>query len=178
MRVNSFVAVLDTCVLAPMPVADTLLRLAEEPCFYLPRWSQHILEELRRTLIGKFGYTDQQADRRLNVMRDFFPEALVGHYEDLIPSMKNHPRDAHVLAAAIRCSAHAIVTDNKRDFPAGLLGQYSIECLSAGEFLEHQYHLDHDGFIALISTQAADIGKPLSWLLARLPKNVAALIKA
>src|ERR1700722_15265240 len=90
-RGNSFVAVLDTCVLAPMPVADTLLRLAEEPCFYLPRWSPHILDELRRTLIGKFGYTDQQADRRLNVMRDFFPEALVGDYEDLIPSMKNHP---------------------------------------------------------------------------------------
>lgn len=178
MQINSFVAVLDTCVLAPMPVADTLLRLAEEPCFYLPRWSQHILDELRRTLTVKLGYTNQQADRRLNVMRDYFPEALVADYEDLIPSMKNDPKDAHVLAAAVRCSAHAIITDNKQDFPTSVLGQYSIECLSAGEFLEHQYHLDNDGFIALISTQAAEIGKPLSWLLARLPKNVAALIKA
>jgi predicted nucleic acid-binding protein len=161
-----------------MPVADTLLRLAEEPCFYLPRWSEHILEELRRTLIVKFGYAEQQADRRLGVMRECFPEAIISSYEDLIPLMRNNPKDAHVLAAAIRCSAHAIITDNKRDFPASVLAQYSIECLTAGQFLEHQYHLDSDGFIALISTQAEEIGKPLSWLLPKLPPNVAALIKA
>ena len=41
------VAVLDTCVLAPMPLCDTLLRLAEEPAFYTPKWSGDILRELR-----------------------------------------------------------------------------------------------------------------------------------
>src|SRR5436305_10152730 len=142
MQINGFVAVLDTCVLAPMPIADTLLRLAEEPCFYLPRWSDHILTELHRTLSVKFRYTEQQAERRIQVMREYFPESLVTGYEDLIPMMKNEPKDAHVLAAAVRCSAHTIVTDNKGDFPAQVLSQYSIECLSAGEFLEHQYHLD------------------------------------
>jgi hypothetical protein len=34
--------VLDACVLIPMPLADTLLRMAEEPRLYLPRWSQMI----------------------------------------------------------------------------------------------------------------------------------------
>lgn len=33
---SQYVAVLDTCVLAPMPLCDTLLRLAEEPAFYIP----------------------------------------------------------------------------------------------------------------------------------------------
>jgi len=35
---NQYIAVLDTCVLAPMPLCDTLLRLAEDPAFYLPKW--------------------------------------------------------------------------------------------------------------------------------------------
>src|SRR5258708_3119369 len=33
MRLSQFVVVLDTCVLAPMPIMDTLLRLAQEPAF-------------------------------------------------------------------------------------------------------------------------------------------------
>ena len=47
---NAYIAVLDTCVLAPMPLCDTLLRLAEEPAFYIPKWSDGILRELRSTL--------------------------------------------------------------------------------------------------------------------------------
>ena len=43
---SRLVVVLDTNVLAPVPVADTLLRLAEEPAFYLPRWPEEILLEL------------------------------------------------------------------------------------------------------------------------------------
>lgn len=36
-QTNAFVVVLDTCVMAPMPLCDTLLRLAEDPAFYMPR---------------------------------------------------------------------------------------------------------------------------------------------
>jgi hypothetical protein len=35
--------VLDACVLIPMPLADTLLRMAEAPRLYLPRWSKLII---------------------------------------------------------------------------------------------------------------------------------------
>jgi len=48
---NQYVAVLDTCVLAPMPLGDTLLRLADNPAFYIPRWTDDILRELRSTLV-------------------------------------------------------------------------------------------------------------------------------
>lgn len=54
---NHFIAVLDTCVLAPMPLCDTLLRLAEDPAFYIPRWTDDILRELRSTL-WRMGYTE------------------------------------------------------------------------------------------------------------------------
>ena len=172
MQGNNFIALLDSSVLAPMPVADTLLRLSEERCFYLPRWSNQILDELHRTLRGGFGYSAEQAARRVRVMREDFPESIVTGYEELIPAMNNH-----VLAAAVRCGAQVIVSDDKRHFPAGVLAQYSMECLTSGEFLEHQYHLDRDAFISIIVSQAADIRKPLGWVLTRLPKSVADLIK-
>ncbi len=71
MRLNQYVAVLDTCVLAPMRLADTLLRLAEEPEFYAPRWSDDILMELRRTLLS-FGYSPAQVDHRIEQMEASF----------------------------------------------------------------------------------------------------------
>jgi len=37
-RSYQYTVVLDTCVLVPMPLCDTLLRLAEEPVLYVPKW--------------------------------------------------------------------------------------------------------------------------------------------
>jgi hypothetical protein len=41
--------VLDACVLADFIISDLLLRMAEEPVLILPRWSEVILAEVRRT---------------------------------------------------------------------------------------------------------------------------------
>jgi hypothetical protein len=38
-----FKVVLDACVLANFGVCDLLLRLAERPRLYLPRWSEELL---------------------------------------------------------------------------------------------------------------------------------------
>jgi hypothetical protein len=84
-----------------MPVADTLLRLAEEPAFYSPRWSEEILEEVGRTLSTKFAYSGKQVRRRIEAMNAAFPEALVTGYESLVDSMTNDPKDRHVIAAAV-----------------------------------------------------------------------------
>ena len=77
---NQSIAVLDTCVLAPMPLCDTLLRLAEYPAFYVPKWSGHILRELRSTL-ERMGYTAAQAGRRIAAMETTFEDAKVNGYE-------------------------------------------------------------------------------------------------
>ena len=114
--VNQYVVILDACVLLPMPMADTLLRLAEDPAFYLPRWSKETLTEVHRNL-QKWGYTAAQADRRVKAMNEMLEEAEVDGYEPLFGSMTNDPKDRHVLAAAVRAGAHAIVTDNVKDFP-------------------------------------------------------------
>jgi hypothetical protein len=44
-----------------MPAADTLLRLAESPALYEARWSDEILAEVTRTLVGRFGKTPEKA---------------------------------------------------------------------------------------------------------------------
>ena len=175
MEFNQFIAVLDTNVLAPMPVADTLLRLAEEPAFYLPRWSEDILQELERTLL-KWGYTPLQADRRLGVMRQYFPEALVTGYAGLADSLEVDDKDRHVLACAIRVGAHAIVFDNQKHFPAKTMGPLGIECLTAGEFLKQQYHMGPDLFIQVLESQCADADCTMAELLERLPSELEELI--
>jgi predicted nucleic acid-binding protein len=174
MVINQYITVLDSCVLAPMPLADTLLRLAEEPAFYVPRWSRQILNEVASTL-GKFGFSNEQIERRIGAMEAAFEDAMVTGYEDLIPAMKNDPKDRHVLAAAVRTGAHAIITNNKKHFPAELLEPYGLECCSGDEFLVHQYHLDPDVFIETLRKQAATIQRPLQEHLAVLAKHAPAL---
>jgi hypothetical protein len=59
-----------------MPIVDTLLRLAEEPAFYTPKWSADILREVRKTLQDKFGYSPHQVQRRIGTMESAFPDAI------------------------------------------------------------------------------------------------------
>jgi len=47
---NQYIAVLDTSALVPMPLCDSLLRLAEDPSFHIPRCSSDMLRELRSTI--------------------------------------------------------------------------------------------------------------------------------
>jgi predicted nucleic acid-binding protein len=179
MVINQYIAVLDACVLAPMPLADTLLRLAEEPAFYVPRWSGDILNEVANTL-AKFGCSSEQIKRRIAATEAVFEDALITGYEDLVPAMKTDPEDRHVLAAAVRTGAHAIVTNNKKHFPKEVLEPYGLECCSGDEFLVHQYHLDPDVFIETLRKQAATIGRGLPEhlaILGRYTPAVAELIK-
>jgi predicted nucleic acid-binding protein len=175
MRINQYLAVLDACVLIPMPVADTLLRLADEE-FYFPRWSRDILAEVESVLTKKYSIPPEKVAYRLDVMQKHFPEAMIEGYEQLVEIMKNDPKDRHVLAVAVRCGAHAIVSNNKKHFPAECLQPYGLECLSADEFVEHQYHLDPDLFITKLREQASDIGWDLHQLISRHVPSLARLI--
>jgi len=118
--------VLDACVLIPMPLADTLLRLAAGPRLFLPKWSDQIMVEVTRTLRETFGLSAQKAMYRESEIRQHFPEAWIEDYEKSIPTMTNHPKDRHVLAAAAHTGAKAIGTYNIKDFPRSSLTPYSI----------------------------------------------------
>ena len=157
-----------------MPIVDTLLRLAETQTFYIPKWSPHILTELSRTLL-KFGYTKRQADRRIHTMTEAFPQALVRNYEELIPAMTNDPKDRHVSAAAVKCCARWIVSDNRRHFSAGALSPHKLECVTVDAFLSLHLHRDPVRFADILVQQAADIHWPIEKLLERHVPSVARL---
>jgi hypothetical protein len=178
MRRDRYIAVLDACVLAPMPIADTLLRLAEEPAFYTPKWSPDILDEIKRTLLSKFRYSEDQITRRISAMQEAFPDACVDGYHDLIPAMKNHEGDRHVLAAAVKCGAHAIVTDNQKHFPKDAIAPYGFECITADVFLVNQHHLDPDAFINVLVAQARNIGWSLPQLISKHVPSLSRLINS
>jgi hypothetical protein len=67
-----------------------------------------------------------------------FPDALVTGYESLVDGMTNHPKDRHVLAAAVRANAEVIVTFNLRDFPEPALKPYDIAAIHPDDFLLDQ----------------------------------------
>lgn len=66
--------VLDACVLIPMPLADTLLPMAEAPRLYLPKWSQLIMDEVTRNLIAKGDKPAEKARRREEELRCHSPK--------------------------------------------------------------------------------------------------------
>jgi len=174
---SDYSAMLDACVLLPMPLADTLLRMAETPRLYLPKWSAETLNEVTRNLVGKWGKTADQAGRRERVMRQHFPESLVEGYEDLIPVMKNDPGDRHVLAAAVKSGAKLIVTYNARHFPLPSTEAYGIECQGPSTFLIGLYDLEPGIVSVKLSEQAGAVGIPLKDLLLKLRVNVPSFVE-
>lgn len=132
-----FPVFLDTCVLLKPYLCDTLLSIAE--CrIYRPLWSKHVLDELDRNL-RKRGATAEQTAHRIDQMTRHFPDAQVAGYEHLIDSMENHPKDRHVLAAAVRGGAEVLVTENLKDFPATALERYDIVAVHQDDFLQDQF---------------------------------------
>ncbi|MFG1952702.1 PIN domain-containing protein [Micromonospora sp. NPDC048830] len=150
------VAVLDACVLVPSVLADTLLRCAEQD-LYRPVWSRAILNEVRRNLPPSVRGT--KAERRVEVMREHFPEAMVSGYERFITEMTNDPKDRHVLAAAVAADAEAIVTANLRDFPDHALAPYAIEALHPDDFLCTLLDAAPDRITNIIALQAEATGR-------------------
>ncbi len=109
-------------------------------------------------------------------MESMFPSAMVTDYADLIDLMRNQLKDRHVLAAAVKCRADIIVSDNRKHFPPESLAPYGIECLTADSFLERQYHSDPERFVAVLAAQASDIGLTLATLISKHVPSLSRLV--
>ncbi len=155
---SRFNAFLDTCVLVPPTLCDLVLRIAEQKVFGV-RWSDDVLTELRTVLL-RHGVTAELADKRLNAMAGAFPMAVVDGYSQLVPAMTNDEKDRHILAAAFRSDAHAIVTFNLRHFPADAVAPYELEVIHPDAFLLQQLDLQPGRVVAALRAQIQGSRRP------------------
>jgi hypothetical protein len=116
-----------------------------------------ILDEVRRNLPQSVSAT--AADRRIQAMRRYFPEAEVDGYQDLVDHMANHPKDRHVLAAAVVARADFIVTASLRDFPAHALEPHAIEALRPDDFLCDLLDASPHRIVQILHRQADAAGR-------------------
>lgn len=138
-----FTAVLDTNVIYPIEVRDVLLWFAHFDLF-TPKWSKHIFDEWKRVLERK-NVRENEITKRLEMVRQAFPDALVENYESLIDGLElPDEKDRHVLAAAIKTNANVIVTNNLKDFPKEYIAQYGLSVKSADDFLTDTIDLNQE----------------------------------
>ncbi|MCY4559363.1 MAG: PIN domain-containing protein [Chloroflexi bacterium] len=135
------VALLDANVLFPFRKRDILLRFHDAGLFRA-RWTERILDEWTLNLLERKPHLERSVRSQRLAMGEHFPEALVTGYEPLIATLElPDADDRHVLAAAIRCGAQYIVTDNLADFPAQVLARFNIEAIDADGFLSRTFDL-------------------------------------
>jgi hypothetical protein len=159
-----------------MPLADTLLRLAAVPNLYRPKWSDRIMQEVSRNLQQSFGLSPKKAKHRESEIQRHFPEAWVDGFDDLLPTMTNHPKDRHVLAAAVKAGAQWIVTYNAKDFPASSLSPYGIAVVGPSMFLKTLHDRASSPVLETLESQASAIGQTREYLFSRLKVNAPGFI--
>lgn len=139
-----YIVIYDACVFYPSAVRDLLMELAMPgKDLFQAKWSEKIESEWLHNLISDRPDLDETRLRRTaKIMRDIVPDSIVRNYEPLMTGINlPDPNDVHVLAAAIRSKAQAIITFNLKDFPAGVLSQFDIEAIHPDTFLINQFDL-------------------------------------
>lgn len=167
-----FPVVLDACVLAEAAVSDLFLRLAEEPRLILPRWSSEIWVETRKTWVEKLGWEKDLADSRVLAAVEYFPEAMIEGFDHLIQACKNHPKDRHVLAAAIHSKTETIVTFNVKDFQSTAIEPWGIKVVHPAAYLKVLFDHDQAAVSFALHKMAVKARRPVPELLARLAWHV------
>ena len=157
----NFTAVFDACVLYPAPLRDLLMSVAMTEQFRA-RWTSEIHDEwVRNLLMNRKDLTEEQLQRTVELMNQAIPDCLVENYEGCIDSLElPDPNDRHVLAAAIKCQADVIVTNNLKDFPKATLAKYEIDAQSPDIFLSHLFDLSPTAFYGAVRQQRERLKNP------------------
>jgi predicted nucleic acid-binding protein len=166
MFANRYTALVDACSLVSVWRRNLLLSLAEAEFFRL-RWSQTILDETERALAKLHRQRgnldgDTRARAAVAAMTKAFPEAMVDDFAQLLanPLGLPDPDDEHVIAAAVKTQAQAIVTENISDFPAELLGKLNLEARTADAFIADTIALEEGLAIPAIRNMRLRLKRP------------------
>jgi predicted nucleic acid-binding protein len=157
----AFVVLYDACVLYPAPLRDLLLRLANTG-IVRARWSEPILDECFRNIVEQRPELKPEAlARTRKLMTEAVPDCIVTGFETLVDGLVlPDPDDRHVLAAAVRAGAQAIITFNLKDFPDEALSQYSTEAKHPDDFLLNTIDLAPGTVAQVLTEQAGALKNP------------------
>jgi hypothetical protein len=171
----AFIVVYDACVLYPAPLRDLLIRVARTGVVRA-RWTEQILDECFRNIIAdRPDLSPDHLARTRAAMNKAIPDVLVTAYEPLVAGIElPDPDDRHVVAAAIRAGAQAIVTMNLKDFPNDKLAPLGLEAVHPDDFVLDSVDLAPAAICAAVEAQAAALKKPpmtLAEVLDTLQRN-------
>jgi len=125
------------------------------------QWTDQIHKEWINALLREDKFTREKLERVRDLMDEHVRDAKVYGYEGLIETIKlPDPDDRHVLAAAIRCNADAIVTFNLKDFPNDIVSEYTIEIIHPDEFICYQIDLSSSKACGAIKDQREALKYP------------------
>ncbi len=157
----NFTVVYDACLFYPAPLRDLMVRLAQTRRFRA-RWSQQIQDEWVHTLLHKRPNLDSaQLKRTVELINRAVPDCMVTGYEHLINHLELPDfNDRHVLAAAIRADAEAIVTLNVKDFPQNTLDRFEIFARHPDDFVLDLVDLEPGLVTSVAKKQRAALKNP------------------
>jgi predicted nucleic acid-binding protein len=101
------------------------------------RWSAVINDEWTRNLLKNSPQLDStKVQRTVQLMSDAVRDWEVTNFQDLVPSVSlPDENDRHVLAAAVKANADAIITLNLKHFPESSLSPHGVEVLHPDDFV-------------------------------------------
>ena len=157
----AFVVVYDACVLYPAPLRDLLIRVGRTRVVRA-HWSEEILDECFRSLMRQRPELDpERLERTRELMNKALPAAMVTGHMGLVASFSLPDLDdRHVLAAAVRAGAQAVVTFNLKDFPTVVLEPLGIEAKHPDDFVLESIELAPATIAAAVRVQAATLRNP------------------
>lgn len=124
-------------------------------------WTDQIHDEWINALLREGKHSRESLERVRVLMNAHVRDALVTGYEPIIDTIVlPDPDDRHVLAAAIRCGADAIVTFNIKDFPAAVLAPLNIEVIHPDDFIYYQLDMAPSVCCTAFRTQRAALKNP------------------
>lgn len=116
------------------------------------RWSQPVLDEVKRSVLRSD--PTARVRRRIDHMVRSLPEAAAEGFDHLTAKMPAHPKDRHVLAAAVHSRAEVLITENVRHFHPERTG-LAIEVMRLDDFARAMLMKDRQKMMSTLDTIVA-----------------------
>ena len=126
------------------------------------QWSEDIHREWTAALARDRPDLDAKRIARMRtLMEAHLPNAMVTGYQRRIASLVlPDPNDRHVLAAALHCKAHVIVTTNLKHFPKSVLSSHGISAQHPDDFVCDLIDADRDRAVLAFAADRARMVSP------------------